>query len=208
MSEVGASRHLAQPLVNGESERARLLHHQVSSLRRASDSQDRVATSDDAFGDRMKDFSEWLIADLSRTCERDERQGEPFADDGNVAGAEEGQSIPLHRDGGSGSRRRTLFAHWLPPIRNRCLEVWMGRLAIVMLAVVSACTRDVVGPTHDAPRARASVESANEGPPPPREFGPDSYRVGAFTGQGTARPGLSCDKTSADVRTCSGFLAT
>src|SRR5437773_2436000 len=183
MLDVGASRHVAQPLVNGESERARLLHHQVGSLRRASDSQDRVATSDDAFGDRMKDFSEWLIADLSRTCKRDERQREPFADDGNVAGAEEGQSIPLHRDGGSGSRRRTFFAHWLPPIRNRCLEVRMARFALFVLADVSACTRDVVAPAHDAPRPRASVESADEGPPPPHGFGPDTYRVGPFTGQ-------------------------
>ena len=58
----------------------------------------------------------------------------------------------------------------------------MGRLAIVMLAVVSACTRDVVAPAHDAPPARASVESADEGPPPPHGFGPDTYRVGAFTG--------------------------
>ena len=42
----------------------------------------------------------------------------------------------------------------------------------------------------------------------PHQFGTDTYRVGAFTGTGTAVPGLSCEKTSPTVRACSGFLAS
>ena len=50
-----------------------------------------------------------------------------------------------------------------------------------------------------------------EGPPPEHHFGPDSYRVGLFTGQGITQPGLSCDRVtptdgSEDIRACNGFL--
>jgi predicted acyl esterase len=84
----------------------------------------------------------------------------------------------------------------------------MFRLAVVMLVVLAACTDDAVGPRVAVPRSIASVEGEDQGPPAPRHFGPDSYRVGLFTGQGTTRPGLSCDKPSPDLRACSGFLAS
>ncbi|MGH8666701.1 MAG: alpha/beta hydrolase family protein, partial [Burkholderiales bacterium] len=45
-------------------------------------------------------------------------------------------------------------------------------------------------------------------PPPPQSFGPDTYRTGLFTGEGTTRPGLSCDGSSAHGRLCTGFLAS
>ena len=47
---------------------------------------------------------------------------------------------------------------------------------------------------------------AQDGPPPPQSFGPDSTRTGLFTGQGTTRPGLSCDGSTATGRLCTGFL--
>lgn len=44
--------------------------------------------------------------------------------------------------------------------------------------------------------------------PPPQDFGPDTYRTGVFTGQGTVRPGLDCAGSTASGRVCSGFLAS
>ncbi len=43
---------------------------------------------------------------------------------------------------------------------------------------------------------------------PSQSFGPDTFRIGVFTGEGTARPGLRCDGNTARGRTCSGFLAS
>ena len=88
----------------------------------------------------------------------------------------------------------------------------MSRRSLAVLVVLlAACTDDVVAPSATSrPRRASHVE---EGPPPPHRFGSDSYRVGLFTGQGTRRPGLSCDRaapddTSAAVRTCTGYLAS
>jgi ABC-2 type transport system ATP-binding protein len=39
-------------------------------------------------------------------------------------------------------------------------------------------------------------------------FGPDTYQIGVFTGEGTTRPGLTCDGSSAHGRACTGFLAS
>ncbi|HKQ27801.1 MAG TPA: alpha/beta fold hydrolase, partial [Burkholderiales bacterium] len=41
-----------------------------------------------------------------------------------------------------------------------------------------------------------------------QSFGPDTYRIGAFTGQGTTKPGLNCDGSSSRGRVCTGFLAS
>jgi pimeloyl-ACP methyl ester carboxylesterase len=84
----------------------------------------------------------------------------------------------------------------------------MLRLAAVMLVVLAACTDEAVGPRVAVPRSTVHAQAEDQGPPAPHHFGPDSYRVGLFTGQGTTRPGLSCDKPSPDVRACSGFLAS
>lgn len=43
---------------------------------------------------------------------------------------------------------------------------------------------------------------------PPANFGADTYRIGVFTGQGTVKPGLKCDGSTATGRECSGFLAS
>jgi pimeloyl-ACP methyl ester carboxylesterase len=51
---------------------------------------------------------------------------------------------------------------------------------------------------------------ADNDPAPPREFGPDTYATGVFTGQGTTTPGLVCDSPPdpSTALTCSGFLAS
>src|SRR5438105_10379129 len=52
-----------------------------------------------------------------------------------------------------------------------------------------------------------SQAAGQDGPPPPRHFGPDTYRTGTFTSDGITQPGLSCDGSDATGRVCSGFLA-
>jgi predicted acyl esterase len=82
----------------------------------------------------------------------------------------------------------------------------MFRFAVVALLVLAACTDDAVGPAVPRPRAVVAAQSEDQGPPAPHQFGPDTYRVGAFTGRGITQPGLSCAKSSSDVRECTGFL--
>ena len=84
------------------------------------------------------------------------------------------------------------------------------RPAVAALVVaLAACADEAAGPPPSALRPTAHFHDLEpQGPPPPRQFGPDSYRVGLFTGQGTARPGLSCEKSSPELRVCSGFLAS
>ncbi|HJQ21522.1 MAG TPA: alpha/beta fold hydrolase [Gemmatimonadaceae bacterium] len=86
----------------------------------------------------------------------------------------------------------------------------MVRLAALVLVVLCACSHDVAGPVAP-PLARTSgltARATSDGPPSGQHFGPDTYQVGQFTGQGSAKPGLSCDKTTADTRTCTGYLAS
>ena len=81
-------------------------------------------------------------------------------------------------------------------------------LPMVALAVF-ACERNATAPeTSPISAASDRARQVDDGPPPPRQFGPDTYAVGAFTGAGTTQPGLSCSKTAPEVRTCSGFLAS
>lgn len=87
----------------------------------------------------------------------------------------------------------------------------MDRRALVLLIAVVACTDDLIAPDA-ATRPTASMH-ADEGPPPPHDFGPDNYAVGTFTGQGVTPAGLTCDKVSPDdgsedIRACNGFLAS
>lgn len=53
-----------------------------------------------------------------------------------------------------------------------------------------------------------SYAAAQDGPPPPQNFGPDTYSTGMFTGEGTAQPGLTCDGSTPTGFRCSGFLAS
>lgn len=84
-------------------------------------------------------------------------------------------------------------------------------VASAILLGVAACTDDVAAPSGPS-RPRSAPARAETGPPPPHEFGPDSWRTGVFTGQGTTAPGLSCDREATDdgaaTRRCTGFLAS
>ena len=83
----------------------------------------------------------------------------------------------------------------------------MRRPAVAALVLVlAACADHLVAP-DGAGRPRSPVREET-GPPPDRRFGPDIWRVGVFTGAGTARPGLHCEKPSPELRSCSGFLAS
>jgi len=84
----------------------------------------------------------------------------------------------------------------------------MPRLCVVALLVLCGCNRDSLAPSVQQRPPAVAHADAGEGPPAPRSFGDDNYRIGLFTGAGTTRPGLSCVKTSADVRECDGFLAS
>src|SRR5438067_5123796 len=52
-----------------------------------------------------------------------------------------------------------------------------------------------------------SQAAGQDGPPPPRHFGPDTYRTGTFTGP-RETSGLTCDGSEATGRVCGGFLAS
>jgi len=41
-----------------------------------------------------------------------------------------------------------------------------------------------------------------------QSFGPDTYRTGIFTGEGTTEPGLKCDGATATGLVCNGYLAS
>jgi ABC-2 type transport system ATP-binding protein len=83
----------------------------------------------------------------------------------------------------------------------------MSRLRFVLpLVLLAACHEEIIGPS--APPSSASrATAADPGPPSHHSFGPDSYAIGRFTGQGITAPGLSC-ATKRSVRACTGFLAS
>ena len=96
--------------------------------------------------------------------------------------------------------------------RPAIVRLTAGVAALALLG----CSDDVTDP-HAGQRVTlrppASVRADEAGPPPPHQFGPDSWRVGIFTGQGTTRPGLSCDREAPDdgtaaERRCAGYLAS
>ena len=60
----------------------------------------------------------------------------------------------------------------------------------------------------DSAIASLIAQTLNEqvGPPPPQNFGPDTYRTGVFTGRRITRPGLTCDSVSGGGQICTGFL--
>ena len=83
----------------------------------------------------------------------------------------------------------------------------MRRIVALALLALSACADEVTGPRPTVPQL-ATTQGEEHGPPPPHAFGPDTYAVGAFTGEGIDQPGLSCQKSSAELRECTGFLAS
>lgn len=87
----------------------------------------------------------------------------------------------------------------------------MRRHLLALLGLVpvllAACSDPAVGPMPATPPGVYAARAANDGPPRQHHFGPDTYRVGVFTGEGVTEPGLSCT-TSGTMRECTGFLAS
>ena len=79
---------------------------------------------------------------------------------------------------------------------------------LLLLAALVGCSDEPSAPTLNTGPAFAVAAGEETGPPSHREFGPDSYRTGVFTGQGPTRPGLDCNGSTASGRTCTGFLAS
>jgi ABC-2 type transport system ATP-binding protein len=77
---------------------------------------------------------------------------------------------------------------------------------MLVLMLVAACAPDWMGLDPAALQGVVAFHSDDEGPPPPHDFGPDTYRTGLFTGEGITRPGLDCGASSPDGRVCTGFL--
>lgn len=83
----------------------------------------------------------------------------------------------------------------------------MRRLLALAFVFLSACADHPAGPLASIPRF-ATAAPTDEGPPRPRPFGPDTYAVGVFTGEGIDQPGLSCEASSPERTECSGYLAS
>lgn len=67
----------------------------------------------------------------------------------------------------------------------------MRRYSILLLVVaVVGCSDKPTAPAADRTPTLAVAAEEASGPPSRHDFGPDSYRTGLFTGQGTTRPGL------------------
>lgn len=78
------------------------------------------------------------------------------------------------------------------------------RAIIAALVLLAACDASQTAPApHDS--SSTFEVASEEGPPAPHDFGPDTYRIGVFTGSGSTRTGLQCSATSTHRR-CSGFL--
>jgi len=91
-----AAGYIAQSPVDMQAALFATLHHQIGALGGAADPQHRVAPFEEALGDRMKDLVERIIANVPGPGKRDERQREPFADDGNMTGPVDRQRVLFH----------------------------------------------------------------------------------------------------------------
>ena len=79
----------------------------------------------------------------------------------------------------------------------------------VAAAVLAACSERPTEPRALKLRPSFAVDpSTDQGPPPPRAFGPDTYRTGVFTGAATTRTGVDCTTAADQSRVCTGFLAS
>src|SRR5688500_4239461 len=97
---------------------------------------------------------------------------------------------------------------WQLP-RSRVARVARG-LSCVVVVAVHACDRH---PTEPSPAAGFAVNdrlarSSHDGPPPSHSFGPDTYRVGLFTGAGTLPRDTPFDPGDVVIAPSLGALAT
>ena len=77
---------------------------------------------------------------------------------------------------------------------------------LVIGAALAGCSEKPTEPRLLHPRLSFATDHEGNGPPPERDFGPDSYRTRVFTGAGTTPAGLTCAKAADKSRVCSGFL--
>lgn len=83
-----------------------------------------------------------------------------------------------------------------------------GLVVGLSVILLTGCDEDPAAvPVPGAPQA-SETGASDDGPPPPYSFGDDTYSVGAFTGQGTTREGLSCGGSGPGGRSCDGYLAS
>ena len=90
-----AARDFGEVVVNGEAALSCEAHVFVGALRRSGEPQHRVAAGDKAVGDGIENFVVDGVAGMLGPCFAQERQGEPFADKRDVAGAVEWQGYGL-----------------------------------------------------------------------------------------------------------------
>jgi ABC-2 type transport system ATP-binding protein len=77
------------------------------------------------------------------------------------------------------------------------------------LLVAVACERQPSGPVPPYDLSPLNARAEDDGPPPPRRFGPDSRETGVNTGEGVQATGLSCETfEDSGRRRCTGFLAS
>jgi len=77
-------------------------------------------------------------------------------------------------------------------------------LLLTLVVAIGACQSDQQIPTSPGVQLYKSISTTEaDGPPDPYTFGPDSYRVGVFTGRG---PKLRCAPSASGGQICDGFL--
>jgi pimeloyl-ACP methyl ester carboxylesterase len=80
----------------------------------------------------------------------------------------------------------------------------MNRICILLAFALVACQSDQTGPNPSRVSRAATLAANDDGPPSPYPFGPDTYRIGVFTGAG--RHQLDCVRGVDGGRQCDGFL--
>ena len=82
------------------------------------------------------------------------------------------------------------------------------RCTLVLALFALGCHDDQFGPRRGTPTVAFSAVDEDRGPPAPYPFGPDTYRVGIFTGEGITPTGLDCSYSTETLQDCRGFLAS
>jgi ABC-2 type transport system ATP-binding protein len=79
-----------------------------------------------------------------------------------------------------------------------------GFLLLGLVITVASCESDQTGPRDKSSRTVSAVAANDDGPPSAFPFGPDTYRIGIFTGSGPHK--LDCVPTTSGGRQCDGYL--
>src|SRR5688500_15212336 len=82
------------------------------------------------------------------------------------------------------------------------------RCTLVLALFALGCHDDQLGPARGGPATAFSAVDEDRGPPAPYPFGPDTYRIGIFTGDPVTPTGLDCGYSTETLQDCRGFLAS